>query len=152
MKKLTVFGVILAVIVFGLYAGEAYDLGKLIFGYTDPINHGLDNAFKLMLDTYPWWWLLCSFGTVICGILAPILYFCRSVHCIEMAFSAFGLDVLLFVLNACFRQSWAVVFATNWIPALVLAFVTLTFAGYLSSRKDYTYRSSDSGWRFLGSR
>ena len=151
MKKLTVFGVILAVIVLGLYAREAYELGSLIFNYTDPLTHTLDGAFNRLINAYPWWWLLCSFGTVICGVLAPVLYFCRSVHSIEMAFSAFGLDILTFVLNACFRQSWVTVFAGNWLPQIFLWLLVLVFAGYLSGRKDYSY-SSQSGWRFLGSR
>ncbi|MBQ8806679.1 MAG: hypothetical protein IJZ68_09580 [Bacteroidaceae bacterium] len=156
MKKLTVFGVILAIIVLGIYATEAYDTIRLMWGYVDPVVYGVDVAFQRLFEAYPWWWLLCTFGTILCGVLAPILYFCKSVHSIECAYSAFGLDVLTFVLNATFRQSWATVFSAgsgrNFIFAIIVAFLTLAFAGYLSSRKEYGYHSTESGWRFLGSR
>lgn len=154
MKRLTVFGVILAIILFVFYSSEAYELVRLIVNYTDPLNNGLDAAFMRLLSAYPWWWLLCSFGSVICGVLAPIMYFCRSVHSIECAYSAFGLDVLLFILNATFRQSWATVFSNGrgWLLTIVISILTLAFAGYLSSRREEVYYSNHSGWRFLGSK
>lgn len=153
MKKLTVFGVILAIIIFAFYAGEAYDLITMVLNYTDPLNNGLDIAVTRLFAEYPWWWLLCSFGTVICGVLAPILYFCRSVHSIECAFSACGLHVLLFVLNATFRQSWATIFSgRGWLVTILFITLMATFAGYLSSRKEEIYYSNHSGWRFLGSK
>ncbi len=151
MKKLTVFGVIFAIIFFGIYAAEAVELVKLFTANLNPIG-GLDLAFEQLLANYPWWWLLCTFGTVICGVLAPILYFCKSVHSIECAFSAFGLDVLLFVLNFVFRYNWYVISTRDLVVSAVVAFLTLGFAGYLSSRKEQVYHSSHSGWRFLGSK
>lgn len=154
MKRPTVFGVILAIILLVFYAGEAYNLIALVLSYTNPLNNGLDIAFSRMLAAYPWWWLLCSFGVIICGVLAPILYVCRSVHSIECAYSACGLNMLLFVLNATFRQSWATVLGNGrgWLLTIVISILTLAFAGYLSSRKEEAYYSNHSGWRFLGSK
>ena len=151
MKKLTVFGVIFAVILFGIYAAEAVQLLQPIFDNMNPIA-GLDGALEMFWKSHPWWWTLCTVGTILCGVLAPILYFCKSVHSIECAYSAFGLDVLLFVLNFVFRYNWYAISSQDLVISAAMALLTLGFAGYLSSRKELTYHSSNTGWRFLGSK
>ena len=151
MKKLTVFGVIFAIILFGIYAAEAVSLLQPIFANISPIG-GIDVALETFWNSHPWWWILCTVGTIVCGVLAPILYFCKSVHSIECAYSAFGLDVLLFVLNFVFMHNWYAISSRDLVVQGAMALLTLGFAGYLSSRKEHTYHSSSSGWRFLGSK
>ena len=148
VKKLTVFGVIFSIIILSIYVGETYDLIKLVANTT---SSSLDNFFGSLFTTYPWWWLLCSFGSVICGVLAPILYFFKSTYSIECAYSAFGLDMLLFVLNLLFRQRLSFTSVHMFVINVIIALLTIGFAGYLSSRKENTYHSSKTGWRFLGS-
>lgn len=151
MKKLTVFGVIFSIIMLGWYAKDAYETLMLVVNTTKGAIT-FDIAFKALLAAQPWWWWLCTIGSAVCGVLAPILYFCNSVHSIECAFSVFGLDTLLVALNFIIRYTWYTLNFNNWLIAIVVALLTLAYAGYLSSQKEYVYRSSDSGWRFLGSR
>lgn len=150
MKKVTVFGAIFAIIILGIYAAEAYSLYQLIAANGN-MQFGLDLALKNFFHNYPWWWTLCTIGGIVCGLLAPILYFCQSVHSIELAYSAFGLDALLFVLNLAFRQRLQFTTVNVFLYGVIVALLTVAFAGYLSTRKETTY-TSNSGWRFLGSR
>jgi fumarate reductase subunit D len=156
MKKLTVFGVILAVILLGIYANEAYNLFTTLWLNTNPAINGIGGAIAKLLANYPWWWLLCTIGGVVCGVLAPILYFFYSPHAEECAYSALSLKTLAFVLNACFRQSWATVFAAGggrtWLFTVVVAILTLMFAVHLSNRREYIFHSNTHVWKFLGSK
>lgn len=150
MKKLTVFGVIFSIIMLGWYAKDAYTTLMLVVNTTKGAV-SFDIAFKALMAAQPWWWWLCTIGSAVCGILAPILYFCGSVHSSEYAFSVFGLDAVLVALNFITRYTWYTLNLHNWLVAIVAAFITLAYAAYLASCKNTVEYSSEKRWKFLGS-
>lgn len=148
MKKVTIFGGIFSVLMLGVYVADTIDLYRISAPYLTP------NPLSLF-STYPWWWLLCTIIATVCGGLAPILYFCGSVHCIECAYTASSCHSLMVLLNFLFRFRVYIFHSYRWfdgfITAIVIILITLAYAGYLHSQKEDRY-SSGGGWRFLGSR
>ncbi len=148
MKQVTIFGGIFSVLMLGVYAADAVDLYNTLTPY-------FTSGFSSIFAAYPWWWLLCTIAAVVCGLLAPILYFCGSVHCIDCAYTTFSCNSLLLLLNFVFRFKVYIFHTYNWfngfVASIIVILITLAYAGYLHSQKENKY-SSGGGWRYLGSR
>ena len=119
MKKLTIWGICFAVLMFSLNLIGCYDFIMVVTHNRAYFAEHYTPAIKAYFANYPIFFLILWIGNLLGGILAPIFHLFRNKLALTFAGLAFWTDVLLVIVTCLFRNRIQI-FGQQFIVDLII--------------------------------
>ncbi|AWN19447.1 hypothetical protein [Streptococcus sobrinus] len=132
MKKLTIWGICFAVLMFSLNLIGCYDFIMVVTHNRAYFAELYTPAIKAYFTNYPIFFLILWIGNLLGGILTPIFYIFKNKSAVSLAGLAFWADVLLVIVTCLFRNRIQIF---GWHFALDLVILCLIGIYYWYLRK-----------------